>query len=204
MKSKKILLLSREVSLNEILPSLQKFGDVTVFNEIIDDRNLGRLLGHDVAVSYSYGPIISDPILKALSCDVLNVHPTFLPFGRGIYPIVWAAFEGNPQGATIHRIESGIDTGAIYVRQSMVLEDACTLDQAREILISAAKYLLLTNLIQIMSGVLAPVQQSEFSSRQRYRSKSDGLALMEYFPNKWNTTIGEVKRLGISIRNENK
>ena len=55
-----------------------------------------------------------------------------------------------------------------------------------------------------MSGVLAPVQQSEFLSPQRYRSKSDGLALMEHFPNKWNTTIGEVTRLGVSNRNENK
>jgi len=175
-----------------------------VFNEIIDDRNLGRLLGHDLAVSYSYGPIISAPILKALSCDVLNVHPTFLPFGRGIYPIVWAAFEGNPQGATIHRIESGIDTGAIYVRRRVVLDDSCTLDQAREILISAARHLLLANLIQIMSGILTPIQQSEFSSPQTYRSKADGLELMKNFPNKWNTSIGEVQRLGVLTRNENK
>ena len=49
-----------------------------------------------------------------------------------------------------------------------------------------------------MSGVLAPVQQSEFSSPQRYRSNSDGLDLMGDFPNKWNTTIGEVRRLGAS------
>jgi len=116
-----------------------------------------------------------------------------LPFGRGIYPIVWAAFEGNPQGATIHKIEGGIDSGAIYVRQSIDLEDLCTLVQAREILLSAAKYLLLTNLVQIIRGKLTPVQQSKFSPPQRYRSKSDCLALMEHFPKKWNTTIGKLR-----------
>jgi len=50
VRSKRILLLSRDVSLNEILPVLQKFGDVTMFNELIDDRSVGRLINHDLAV----------------------------------------------------------------------------------------------------------------------------------------------------------
>ena len=82
MRSKWILLLSRDESLNVILPSLQKSGEVTVFNELIDDRSVGRLLDHDLAVCCSYGLIISALILKALSCDFLSVHPTFLPFDK--------------------------------------------------------------------------------------------------------------------------
>jgi len=42
-----------------------------------------------------------------------NLHPGYLPWGRGYYPIFWALWEDTPAGATLHEINEGIDTGSI-------------------------------------------------------------------------------------------
>jgi methionyl-tRNA formyltransferase len=42
-----------------------------------------------------------------------NLHPGFLPWGRGFYPVFWALWEGSPAGATLHEVTSALDGGPI-------------------------------------------------------------------------------------------
>ncbi|MBC8349858.1 MAG: hypothetical protein H8E24_14760 [Verrucomicrobia bacterium] len=44
----------------------------------------------------------------------LNIHPSMLPLGRGRDPVVWSIINGWPAGVTLHEIDDGIDTGAIW------------------------------------------------------------------------------------------
>jgi len=44
---------------------------------------------------------------------IYNLHPGFLPWGRGFYPIFWALWENHPAGATLHRIDDRLDRGYI-------------------------------------------------------------------------------------------
>ena len=43
----------------------------------------------------------------------LNLHPSYLPYGRGRHPIFWAVYNGEPLGATLHYIVEEIDKGPI-------------------------------------------------------------------------------------------
>src|SRR4051794_38058491 len=42
-----------------------------------------------------------------------NLHPGFLPWGRGFYPVFWALWEQHPAGATLHEISEGVDEGPV-------------------------------------------------------------------------------------------
>jgi methionyl-tRNA formyltransferase len=196
MSVRKILLLTRHESISEILPSLSKFGDVTVLTDDLKIKLPEVKVHFDIGVSFSYAPIIDKIVLDTISFNIVNVHPTFLPFGRGIYPILWSAVLGKPQGASIHLIDGGIDTGSIYARTEVKLNEQNTLEQCREILISKAKFLLLDNFNSIVCGELRPTPQTDFGPRQDYRSREEGLKLLSNFPKKWDTTLKEVAEFG--------
>ena len=78
--------------------------------------------GIDFIVSNGFGPIIKEPILTNFKEKIVNIHPAYLPHGRGIYPNFWSFFEGYPKGVTIHYIDAGIDTGNILLRKVVVFE----------------------------------------------------------------------------------
>ncbi len=42
-----------------------------------------------------------------------NLHPAFLPWGRGHFPLVWAIADAEPAGATLHRMTPRVDGGPI-------------------------------------------------------------------------------------------
>ena len=49
----------------------------------------------------------------------LNIHPSFLPYGRGRDPYVWATQNNFPIGATIHQMSEKVDLGKYYVREKI-------------------------------------------------------------------------------------
>lgn len=69
--------------------------------------------GAGFAFSIGYRHILSPATLAAFPKGVLNLHTSYLPYGRGAHPNVWAIVEGTPAGVTIHRMDAGVDTGPI-------------------------------------------------------------------------------------------
>ena len=61
-----------------------------------------------------------------------NLHPGYLPWGRGFYPMFWALFEGTPAGATLHEITEGIDEGPIVKQVQVPYTDLDTGDTLYE------------------------------------------------------------------------
>lgn len=59
--------------------------------------------------------IFRKPLLDRVQNSV-NLHPSYLPFGRGRDPVVWAIKDGAPAGATLHKITEGIDEGPIFAQ----------------------------------------------------------------------------------------
>jgi methionyl-tRNA formyltransferase len=70
----------------------------------------------DIGVSASYRHIFKKDAIDVFPKGIVNMHPAYLPYNRGAYPNVWAIIDGTPAGATIHRIDEGIDTGPILVQ----------------------------------------------------------------------------------------
>jgi methionyl-tRNA formyltransferase len=82
-----------------------------VFIDEFEDYNK-HLEASDIIISYGYGKIFKDNGLKN---KIFNLHPSILPYGRGIYPIPWSIYNNHPIGYTIYQINSNrIDEGLVY------------------------------------------------------------------------------------------
>lgn len=81
--------------------------------------------------------------LTKLGINVINTHPSYLPFNRGKHPYYWAIVEKTPFGATIHRVDDGVDTGAILWRKQVMLSPEDTGETAYNKAAIAMKELLL-------------------------------------------------------------
>ncbi len=46
----------------------------------------------------------------------VNLHPSYLPYGRGRDPVVWAIQDNVFAGATLHELTEGIDEGPIWAQ----------------------------------------------------------------------------------------
>lgn len=63
--------------------------------------------------------IIKPSILETPRRATVNAHPGLLPWLRGSASVGWALYKDMPQGATVHFIDPGIDTGDIIVRREL-------------------------------------------------------------------------------------
>ena len=68
--------------------------------------------------------IIRPSIFKIPRLATVNSHPGLLPRLRGSASVGWALYKDMPQGATVHFVDEGIDTGdIIFSRQLPVYRD---------------------------------------------------------------------------------
>lgn len=67
----------------------------------------------DLIVSYSYRWLVPAEVLALPPLGAYNLHPSYLPWGRGAHPVFWAIRDGEPTGATIHRMTPALDRGPI-------------------------------------------------------------------------------------------
>lgn len=76
-------------------------------------------LGADVAVVVAYGLILPQAVLDAPRHGCLNIHASLLPRWRGAAPIHRAIMAGDPEtGVCIMRMEAGLDTGPVILRET--------------------------------------------------------------------------------------
>ncbi|GAA0299808.1 methionyl-tRNA formyltransferase [Rhodovulum strictum] len=76
-------------------------------------------LGADVAVVVAYGLILPQPVLDAPRLGCLNIHASLLPRWRGAAPIHRAIMAGDAEtGICIMRMEAGLDTGPVLLREA--------------------------------------------------------------------------------------
>ena len=59
-----------------------------------------KALQPDIGLSVLFGYILRPECLDLFPAGVVNLHPAYLPFNRGVYPNVWSIVEGTPSGVT--------------------------------------------------------------------------------------------------------
>jgi methionyl-tRNA formyltransferase len=78
--------------------------------------------GVDVVVSVAAPQIIKTPLIQAPKRACINIHNGTLPRYRGMLPNFWQMYDGNRTvGTTVHRINEGIDDGAILAQEETEL-----------------------------------------------------------------------------------
>ncbi len=78
-----------------------------------------RALAPEVAVVVAYGLILPQPVLDVPARGCLNIHASLLPRWRGAAPIHRAVMAGDAEtGVCIMRMEAGLDTGPVLLREA--------------------------------------------------------------------------------------
>jgi methionyl-tRNA formyltransferase len=76
----------------------------------------------DAAVVVAYGMILPKAILDAPRLGCFNVHASLLPRWRGAAPINRAIMAGDTEsGVTIMQMDEGLDTGAMAMREALLI-----------------------------------------------------------------------------------
>jgi len=81
-----------------------------------------KTLQPEIGISVLFGYILRQEFLDIMPAGCLNLHPSLLPYNRGVFPNVWSIVEGTPAGATIHYMDVGIDTGDIVSQMQIEIE----------------------------------------------------------------------------------
>ena len=74
----------------------------------------------DLIITVAYGHILKDEVLHLPKYGCINLHYSLLPKYRGAAPVQWAILNGEQKtGVTVFQLDSGMDTGPIYVQQEL-------------------------------------------------------------------------------------
>lgn len=77
----------------------------------------------DIIVVVAFGQILPKEILDMPRYGCVNVHASLLPKYRGAAPIQWAVINGERvTGVTTMRMDEGLDTGDMIMKEEVVLE----------------------------------------------------------------------------------
>lgn len=63
--------------------------------------------------------VLNDLALQALPFHSYNIHPSFLPYGRGKGYNFWAIVEESPFGVSLHRVVRQVDSGPIVAQLAL-------------------------------------------------------------------------------------
>ncbi|MBX7137603.1 MAG: methionyl-tRNA formyltransferase [Oligoflexia bacterium] len=116
----------------------------------------------DAAVVVAFGQILPLEILNLPNSGSINAHASLLPRWRGAAPIQRAMLEGDQEtGVCLMRMEQGLDSGPVFSRLAVEIEDSDYCDQLHDKLAAAAASLLVRDLPQIVAGQIAAQPQNE-------------------------------------------
>jgi methionyl-tRNA formyltransferase len=184
MKIKKCLFLGYNQKQTSIIKFLKKN------NFIVNNfKNIPKLIyfkQSDLIVSFGFRKLINKKILSTITCPIVNIHLSYLPYNRGAHPNFWSFIEKTFSGVTIHEIDSGIDTGRIILRKKIKFNinniKSNTFKKTYNFLFKKAEELFKRNFEYIVSGKYNYILRR---GNGTFHNKKD----LPKFIKKWNINI---------------
>jgi methionyl-tRNA formyltransferase len=107
----------------------------------------------DAAVVAAYGLILPKPVLEAPRLGCFNVHASLLPRWRGAAPINRAIMAGDKEtGVTIMKMDEGLDTGAMAMKDSIAIAPDMTAGDLHDALARLGAGLMVRALAALQHG----------------------------------------------------
>jgi methionyl-tRNA formyltransferase len=131
----------------------------------------------DVMVVAAYGLILPAWVLELPHLGCLNIHGSLLPRWRGAAPIQRAVEAGDPRtGITIMQMDTGLDTGAMLLSESLALAPNETSATLHERLAPLGARLVVRALDLAAQGRLVPEAQPALGVTYAHKiAKSEAL-----------------------------
>ena len=117
MKDLKILFLGYNKNETSLIHFLTNQGYKVVHKKSKVDLSFAH--NFDFIISFGYRFIIKKDIISFFAEKIINLHISYLPFGRGSHPVFWSFVENHPKGVSIHLIEEKLDQGRILVQKTI-------------------------------------------------------------------------------------
>ena len=114
-----------------------------------------KSLNPDIIVVVAYGKILPKEVLDIPKYGCMNVHGSLLPKYRGAAPIQWAIINGEKvTGITTMKMDEGMDTGDMYLKEEVPIEPNDTYSSLYEKLKRVGGNLAVRTLDGILDGTL--------------------------------------------------
>lgn len=105
------------------ISSMARAADVPVLCFVDEARLIDELPeAIDLGMLAWWPRILKEALLGVPRLGFINTHPSMLPFNRGKHYNFWALVEQAPFGVTLHRVDPGIDSGAIVAQQAIAYD----------------------------------------------------------------------------------
>lgn len=144
-------------------------------------------LAPELIVVAAYGQILRQKVLDLPRYGCINVHGSLLPRWRGAAPVQAALLHGDLEtGATIMKMDAGIDTGAILSQASLAIQPEDTSASLLMRIAACGADLLLRTLPPYLAGDLHPQPQDpEKATYAAMLTKEDGALHPEMTVQEW-------------------
>ena len=126
----------------------------------------------DAVVVAAYGLLLPDAVLAAPRRGCLNVHASLLPRWRGAAPVERAIMAGDREtGVTIMQVDAGLDTGPVYCRRHLSLDEKSTGAEVTDALAHLGAQALLDTLDRL--GIDTPRPQDDAEATYAHKLSAD-------------------------------
>ncbi len=120
----------------------------------------------DAAIVAAYGLILPKPMLDAPRLGCLNIHASLLPRWRGAAPIQAAILAGDTEtGITIMRMDEGLDTGPMLLRQAIPIGPRTTTPELHDALAVLGADMIVRALADLSEGVSQPAEGATYAAK---------------------------------------
>ena len=114
--------------------------------------------------------ILSQDVLNNIHAPLFNIHTGITPMYRGVHGGYWALYNKDPEhfGVTLHRIDSGVDTGTIIARKTILISNNDNFTTYPILQYCAGLELLKRRIPELSSGNIATIAPFSNESRLYY------------------------------------
>lgn len=131
-------------------------------NTLRDEAFAAQLsrINPDMIVVAAYGKILPENVIDYPKYGCINVHGSWLPKYRGAAPMQRAIIDGmKSTGVTIMRMDVGLDTGAMFARKKITIEENDNFETIHDKIGEAGAKLLLETIEKIKKGGVKETKQ---------------------------------------------
>jgi len=138
-------------------------------------KDLIKTLNPEIVITIAYGQIIPEDFLNLPKHGWINVHFSSLPRWRGAAPVQWAILSADKEtGVTIFQLDKGMDTGPVYLSESVSIERDETTEMLLTRLSNIGADLAIQSLSKIQTGIEPVAQLNSGVTLAPKITKNDG------------------------------
>ncbi len=199
-KISKILILGPNLRNINIKKKLISDGyKVDIYNKKIDLEKIKKN-NYNFLISSGYPFKINKKIVSNFKNKIINLHATFLPWGKGIGTTFFSFLLFQPLGFSIHYINKDFDMGNIICRFRF---NEKRNDSTRSLygrLLKKLEKFFIENSYKILKNELITISQKKNISQPKYYSREEFEKIIRLLPNGYDTKLLDLTAHGLIIR----